>query len=195
MSDGAVKVGSSYVAQVHGRTCRQVASHALLHTEHFLLRRFRWLLLLAVLGMIDACAPSTPPVHYEPPAVIAQPAPPSPPVAPQTAERPRETITRASWYGPKFRGRKTSCGEKFSPHGMTAASKELPIGARVVVTNLRNGRSVKVRINDCGPLRKGRKLDLSMRAARQLGMIHDGVVPVTIRIIAIPLGASACGSI
>jgi rare lipoprotein A len=78
---------------------------------------------------------------------------------------------------------------------MTAASNGLPLGASIVVTNIRNGHSVKVRINDCGPLAKGRKVDLSAKAARQLGMLHDGVVPVKIRVIEIPPGAARCGAI
>ncbi|MGO9056478.1 MAG: septal ring lytic transglycosylase RlpA family protein [Candidatus Binataceae bacterium] len=126
---------------------------------------------------------------------MAPPLPSPPPIASKAAEKPRETIARASWYGRKFTGRKTASGEKFSPREMTAASKDLPLGTRVVVTNMRNGHSVRVRINDCGPLRKGRKIDLSMRAAHKLGIIHDGVAPVKIRVVKVPRGAPMCGFI
>jgi len=194
MSNGPGKPRSRDVAWILARICRQVALQAQVHTGHFPPRWFRWLLLLPVLCMIASCATSTPAVHYDPPAVIAPPPPPAP-KAPQAAEKPRETVTHASWYGRKFAGRKTASGEKFSPHEMTAASKDLPIGARVVVTNMMNGHSVKVRINDCGPLQKGRKIDLSMRAAHQLGIIHDGVALVRIRVLEVPRGATTCGFI
>jgi len=182
-----------YVARIPAGTGRKPGSRAVVRVEEFFLRRRR-LLLLTVLGMLAACAPSTPVVHYGPPAVIA-PLTPAPPIVRPAAEEPRETMTRASWYGRKFRGRKTASGEKFSPREMTAASKDLPLGARVVVTNVRNGHSVKVRINDCGPLRKGRKIDLSMRAAHKLGIIRDGVAPVKIRVLDAPRGAPTCGFI
>jgi rare lipoprotein A len=69
-----------------------------------------------------------------------------------------------------FRGRHTASGERFDPNSMTAASKTLPIGSVVQVTNLKNGRSVNVRINDRGPYVRGRSLDLSHAAARQIGL-------------------------
>lgn len=190
MSNGPDKPRSRDVAPVEAGSRRQVASRAPVQSEHFPLRLLQWLLVLTAFGVIASCAPSAPVVHYQPPAVIAPPPPPPPPrIAPQAAEKPCEAITRASWYGRKFAGRKTASGEKFSPHEMTAASKDLPLGARVVVTNMRNGRSVEVRITDCGPLRKGRRIDLSLRAARKLGMIHDGVAPVRIRVVDAPPGA------
>jgi rare lipoprotein A len=77
-------------------------------------------------------------------------------------------------------GRKTSSGERFNPRALTAASKTLPIGSVISVTNPRTGKSVKVRINDRGPFVPGRSLDLSRRAAEKIGIIHEGVAAVKI---------------
>ncbi len=91
-----------------------------------------------------------------------------------------ERTVVASWYGPGFVGRSTSSGEVFNPNAMTAASKTLPLGTQVQVTNPDNGRSVVVRINDRGPFVKGRGLDLSHRAAQKIGLTGKGVGPVRI---------------
>ncbi|WP_200974375.1 septal ring lytic transglycosylase RlpA family protein [Echinicola sp. 20G] len=87
----------------------------------------------------------------------------------------------ASYYADKFNGRKTASGERYQSGKMTAAHRSLPFGTIVQVKNLKNGKSVKVRINDRGPFIRGRIIDLSKKAARQLDMIQDGVVPVEIR--------------
>ncbi|PLZ90936.1 hypothetical protein CI593_07990 [Fischerella thermalis CCMEE 5194] len=89
----------------------------------------------------------------------------------------------ASYYGYDFSGNKTATGERFNPHGMTAAHRSLPFGTRVRVTNTRNGRSVIVRINDRGPYIRGRVIDLSLGAARVLGMIGSGIAPVRIEVL------------
>ena len=81
----------------------------------------------------------------------------------------------ASWYGPGFKGHSTSSGEAYNPNELTAASKTLPIGSHVRVTNPDTGRSVVVRINDRGPFVRGRSLDLSHRAAREIGLTTSGV--------------------
>ena len=86
----------------------------------------------------------------------------------------------ASWYGPRFHGRRTANGEIFNQHEMTAAHRRLPLGTVVKVTNLDNGKSVVVRINDRGPYIKGRILDLSRAAAAELDMVEDGTVRVSI---------------
>jgi rare lipoprotein A len=94
---------------------------------------------------------------------------------------------KASWYGDRFHGRKTANGERFDMNGMTAAHRTLPFGSRVKVTNLRNGRVVEVRINDRGPFGgRGRIIDVSKGAARKLGMISDGVVPVRLDVVCVP---------
>ncbi|HYL81036.1 MAG TPA: septal ring lytic transglycosylase RlpA family protein, partial [Candidatus Acidoferrum sp.] len=84
----------------------------------------------------------------------------------------------ASWYGPDFHGRRTSSGEVFDMYQLTAAHRELPLGTWVMVTNLNNGRSVEVRVNDRGPFVADRIVDVSYGAGRLLGMIGPGVIPV-----------------
>ena len=86
----------------------------------------------------------------------------------------------ASWYGAEFAGRSTASGEVFDPSKLTAAHRSLPLGSMVRVTNLSNGRSVLVRINDRGPFAAGRILDCSEAAARSLGFRRHGVAEVAI---------------
>lgn len=89
----------------------------------------------------------------------------------------------ASWYGPGFNGKKTASGETFNMYKLTAAHKKLPFGTKVKVTNLKNGKSVIVRINDRGPFVKGRIIDLSKKAAQQIDLIQAGHTPVKIVIL------------
>ena len=89
----------------------------------------------------------------------------------------------ASWYGPGFHAERTSSGEPYDMYAMTAAHKTLPIPAYVRVTNLENGRSVVVRVNDRGPFVGERIIDLSYTAAWKLDMIRKGTAPVEIRVI------------
>jgi len=96
----------------------------------------------------------------------------------------------ASWYGRHWRGRKTADGHRFDERLLTAASLSLPFAARARVTNLHNGRSVDVVVNDRGPYVDGRVMDLSERAAVQLGMTRTGTAPVSIRALLIPTRAS-----
>jgi rare lipoprotein A len=87
---------------------------------------------------------------------------------------------QASYYGARHHGNKTASGERFDQNALTAAHRSLPFGSQVQVTNLRNNKSVVVRINDRGPYAKQRIIDLSQKAAERLGMLRDGVVPVRI---------------
>ena len=87
----------------------------------------------------------------------------------------------ASYYAHKYHGRKTASGERFDMNDMTAAHKTLPFGTRVRVTNLGNGKSVTVRINDRGPFVKGRVIDLSLAAAKKLDMVNAGLAQVRLR--------------
>jgi len=87
----------------------------------------------------------------------------------------------ASWYGEAFHGRKTANGESFDMHDMTAAHKSLPFGTLVTVTNLADGRTVVVRINDRGPFVAGRIIDLSKAAAAAIGLDRTGTAIVEIR--------------
>jgi rare lipoprotein A len=90
----------------------------------------------------------------------------------------------ASWYGPNFHGKTTSSYEVYNMYDMTAAHRTLPFGTYVMVTNLDNGRSVQVKINDRGPFVKGRIIDLSYAAAQALDAVGPGVVPVKIEVLA-----------
>jgi rare lipoprotein A (peptidoglycan hydrolase) len=98
---------------------------------------------------------------------------------------PRSRLEVASWYGPGFVGHVTSDGEIYNPKELTAASKTLPIGSRVRVTNPDNGGSVVVRINDRGPYVRGRSLDLSRSAARRIGMTQEGVCRVRVSTVGV----------
>jgi rare lipoprotein A len=93
---------------------------------------------------------------------------------------PRAKIGKASWYGGDFARRRTASGARFDPASFTGAHRTLPLGSKVRVTNLRNGRSVLVIINDRGPFRGRREIDVSSGAARALGMIERGVERVLI---------------
>jgi rare lipoprotein A len=95
-------------------------------------------------------------------------------------------VGKASWYGPRFHGKKTASGERFDQNKLTAAHRELPLGTRITVTNLENGKTVRVEINDRGPYKRGRVLDLSKAAASRLGMVEDGVIMVRIEATALP---------
>ncbi len=87
---------------------------------------------------------------------------------------------KASWYGKKFHGRKTSNGETYNMYAMTAAHKTLPFNTHVRVINLENGKETQVRINDRGPFVRGRIIDLSYSAAKKIGMVATGTAPVKI---------------
>ncbi|MBE9124925.1 MULTISPECIES: septal ring lytic transglycosylase RlpA family protein [unclassified Coleofasciculus] len=89
----------------------------------------------------------------------------------------------ASWYGPGFHGNPSASGERYNQNALTAAHRNLPFGTNVRVTNLNNGRSVVVRINDRGPFIGGRVIDLSAAAARMLGMIQTGTAPVRLEVL------------
>ena len=88
----------------------------------------------------------------------------------------------ASWYGPKFAGKRTASGETFDPSEYTAAHRTLPFGSQVRVTN-ETGKSVVVRINDRGPFTGGRVIDVSQAAARDLGLIGPGHGSVTLAVL------------
>lgn len=89
----------------------------------------------------------------------------------------------ASWYGKDFHGKPTSCGEIYDMNAMTSAHKILPLGVRLRVTNLKNNRSVVVRVNDRGPFVKNRIIDLSYAAAQKLDIVTSGIAPVRIEAV------------
>ncbi|HEU4341594.1 MAG TPA: septal ring lytic transglycosylase RlpA family protein [Candidatus Binatia bacterium] len=114
------------------------------------------------------------PSHLDPsyPPLTAKPPSPRRPSVIETG--------MASWYGPGFHGKTTASGEVFNQEKFTAAHPSLPWGSTVKVTNLANGKSVEVRINDRGPFAKGRIIDVSRAAARALGMMGSGVATVEV---------------
>jgi len=89
----------------------------------------------------------------------------------------------ASWYGVAFHGRLAADGSRYNMYDLTAAHKTLEFGTRLLVTNLNNGRTVKVTITDRGPFVEGRIIDLSFAAAQALGMLSTGVAPVRLEVI------------
>ena len=117
-----------------------------------------------------ATIPSSPETDDAPP--LAKIPPPSQPTLVETG--------LASWYGPRFHGKLTASGEVYSQENFTAAHRTLPWGSRVKVTNLANGKSVEVRINDRGPFGEGRIVDVSRAAARVLGIVGSGITTVRV---------------
>ena len=89
----------------------------------------------------------------------------------------------ASYYAPKFNGRKTSYGEFFSNQEFTAAHPTLPYNTLIEVTNLKNNRKVNVRVTDRGPFSKSRVIDISKSAARQIGMVQSGIAKVQLKVV------------
>ena len=115
------------------------------------------------------------------------PVPPATPTPPSLAKpapsRPDGQTGKASWYGDAHHGKKTASGEIYDMNELTAAHRSLPLGSRVRVTNVENNRSVVVRINDRGPFVRGRIIDLSRAAARELGSLGAGVFTVRLEVL------------
>ncbi|MBV9622866.1 MAG: septal ring lytic transglycosylase RlpA family protein [Acidobacteria bacterium] len=162
--------------------------------------------LIAVIVLLTGCA------HK--PVTVAVPSPP--PAAPTEATVAAKTSTRlpepgaavevpipaqpllvetgvASWYGAPYHSRRSSDGKFYDMHAMTAAHRTLPLGTIVKVTNPQNGNSVVVRITDRGPFVKGRIIDLSQAAAKQLGMIQKGTTEVRVEVLETPAPIEAGG--
>lgn len=99
---------------------------------------------------------------------------------------------KASYYADKFHGKSTASGERYNKNELTAAHRSLPMGSIVRVTNARSGQSVEVRINDCGPHRSDRVIDVSKAAAKKLHLIADGVAPVIVELVEPGEGHCAC---
>ncbi len=92
----------------------------------------------------------------------------------------QEQLGDASYYGPEFNGRRMANGRRFDPRSASAAHRTLPFGTKVLVTNLRNGRSATATVEDRGPLVRSRIIDLSPRVAEHLGMVVQGVARVRV---------------
>jgi len=99
----------------------------------------------------------------------------------------------ASYYAPGFHGKPTSTGETYNHQAMTCANREFPVGTILRVTRTDDGRFVDVRVNDCGPHRAGRIVDLSGAAAEKIGLIRDGITQVNLRVIKMGTGRAPCG--
>jgi len=154
-------------------------------------RLYRWLVAIIAAGCVcTACAQVAEASHP-----ITHLAPIQNPRALHTSHsivsRRRTMIGTASWYGPGLEGHRTCSGERFHERSLTAASTSLPLGSRVKVTNLDNGRSVRLRVNDCGPFVRGRKIDVSRHAAERLAIRRRGVASVRIQVIYVPRGTHA----
>jgi rare lipoprotein A len=100
-----------------------------------------------------------------------------------TVSKQNKKIGFASFYSKQHHGRKTASGEKFNMFNLTAAHKTLPFGTRIRVTNIKNGKSVCVTVNDRGPFVKSRIIDLSFGAAKKLDMVKSGTAKVSLEVI------------
>jgi rare lipoprotein A len=166
-------------------TARRVALHALAAAS---------IVALVLVGCAQqpamqepAAPPSAAPSSAAPPPVAPPAASPtaSPAASAQPAREPDAPAMRGriSHYGEAFAGKPTASGEPFDPEKLTMAHRTLPFGTRVRVTNLENQRSVEVVVNDRGPAIAGRIADLSLGAARRLGMVADGVIDGVLEIV------------
>ncbi len=117
-------------------------------------------------------------VEQAPPARPGRTTPALPSVTPGTIQ-----MGLASWYGPGFHGKRTANGEIYNQHDLTAAHPTLPLGTRVMVTNMNTKQAIEVRVNDRGPFVGGRAIDLSYAAARSIGVYEPGVAPVRIEVL------------
>jgi rare lipoprotein A len=133
------------------------------------------------LAVAGGCATSRPPPAAAPPASAPRS---TIRVEPGPGERVRSVQEgKASWYGKEQHNHLTASGERFNMYALTAAHRTLRMNTRVRVTHLHNGRQVVVRINDRGPYGGRCIIDLSYAAAKQLGMLESGIVPVRIEVI------------
>jgi len=135
------------------------------------------LALIVVGSLLEGCFAQRFPPRSSPPALNA----------------PRSVIGIASWYGPGFDGRRTSSGSIYNQEDLSAASTLFPLGTQLEVTNLANGHSVEVLVNDHGPYVNGRDLDLSHRAATVLGVVKPGIARVRMDVLSTPPGGPAFG--
>jgi rare lipoprotein A len=198
---------------------RETAQRTLADVSGHLLK---WWLLSAATLMLGACATQQPQVPVPPPAIPSPPPQPPPEdavedVVPKAEPRSRQGnppfyevggrryfvlpsaegyLERgvASWYGPGFHRGKTSNGEVFDMHGVSAAHKTLPLPSYVRVTNLKNGRSITVRVNDRGPFKDTRIIDLSRSAAAKLDMLREGTAFVEVRALTVGVSTAAPAS-
>ncbi len=136
----------------------------------------------AATAFAQSPAPAPAPAATPAPAAVA-----APKVEEKKAVAPAAagdvTTGKAAWYGKKFNGRKTASGQRFNAALLTAASNTLPFGTLVKVTNLKNKKSVTVRINDRGPKQADRIIDVTRAAAARLGMLKSGLAEVELKVV------------
>ena len=138
-------------------------------------------LALGLAGLAITTQAQQPGASAPAPAPAAAPAPaPAPAAAPAAAG----SEGKLAWYGRKFNGRRTASGERYNADALTLAHKDLPFGTKVRVTNVKNKRSVVLRVNDRGPTQADRIGDVSLAAARRLGMLRSGVIDARIEVVA-----------
>jgi rare lipoprotein A len=167
----------SSVTEEPGNISRVAIRQSLMRTtSNWQLNLGRALMLMSLL--LAASCTTQQPQPAPLPAIAPLPPPPAP--TPRTSAQPSRTV-RASYQGEKEAGRRTASGEVYDPDDLTAASKIYPIGATLMVTNPATGKSVKVRVNDRGPHVRGRSLDLSKRAAEELGITEKGVARLKVQ--------------
>ena len=131
-------------------------------------------LLLATASLSQAQPAADPAAGASSPAAAA---------APAKASNAESSEGKVAYYGRKFAGRKTASGERFNPNAMTMAHKTLPFGTMVRVTNLKNKKSVVVRVNDRGPSTPDRVGDLTTGAGRKIGMLRSGVIDAKLEVV------------
>ena len=148
------------------------------------------LLLLSCSSVPRFTRPDVAPVsqHATRPAVETPSAPETPRAAASAGEWRAGQVwrTTVSWYGEGPQAQPTASGEAFDPSEVSAAHRELPFGTWLQVKNLENGKKLEVRVNDRGPFKEGRDLDLSREAARRLGYLERGTAQVEVRVLTLP---------
>jgi rare lipoprotein A len=178
-----------------GRRCSmQMASVFSFSLLRFVVRGFsekRVCLLTMCLALLlfQGCAMLQRPSDIAAPTETTTEPPPSQPVLPQPTAKKSPPVQatlpqtgQASWYGPQHQGKQTASGTTYDQAALTAAHRSLPFGSKVKVTNLANGKSVEVEINDRGPFTENRIIDLSEAAAKTLGMIESGTANVRLEL-------------
>ena len=128
-------------------------------------------------------APRPEPPRPDTPATTPPEAPPAEPPPVEARPAPRMQVGLASYYSRKLQGRRTANGERYDGKALTAAHRSARFGTRLRVTELAGGKSVVVRVNDRGPFVRGRVVDLSLAAARELGIVHRGVAQVRVEFL------------
>ncbi len=174
-----------YIRPVHHPSKRMTLTRPTLFSTSFLLYCLCWLFLgVGLVLPASARTKRVHKVHRKHTRRRVHVAPVLPTVIPATREGYTTVLRgRASWYGPRFQGRRTSSGERFNRNEYTCAHKTLPFGTRLRVTNLTNGVSVVVRVSDRGPFRHQRIIDLAEVAARPMGLLEAGAAPIVAEVV------------